>query len=209
MAATLATAVEERRSLLVAAIPRLAGKTTTMLAALDARPAGVPVHALSTEQGPSLGIPSEPDGGYLLLAEIAQAPFPEYLWGEPVRQAFAAVREGRFALAAALHASGVDEAFDIVSRGNLVPDEDASCLDVVVYIRTFGADWRNPERRVVEAVYEVDDVSGGRARTRRIHYWDEASDTFMDGEPRERIGSGGDAFDRHLATYAQALEVGG
>jgi hypothetical protein len=77
MAATLATAMEERRSLLVTAIPRLAGKTTTMLAALDARPAGVPVHALSTEHGPAHGHPREPERGYIQHPEIAHNPIAE------------------------------------------------------------------------------------------------------------------------------------
>src|SRR5437773_7418979 len=85
MAATLATAAEERRSLLVAAIPQNAGKTTTMLATLRYAPAGTPVHFLSAASGPSLGIPTRPEG-YLVLLEISHAPMPEYLWGEPVRQ---------------------------------------------------------------------------------------------------------------------------
>lgn len=178
MAATLVVAVRERRGLLVAAIPRLAGKTTTMTAALAE--AEVPVHVLSRAL-PSLGVPAERDSGYLMLSEIAPAPFAEYLWGAPVRAAFAAAREGGFAIAAALHAGGVEEAFDII-RGNAVPDEDAERLEVMVYIRTLGRDWTAPQRRVVAAMYEILWVTSGKPEARLLYHWDEATDRFeVDG----------------------------
>lgn len=191
MAATLVAAVRERRGLLVAAIPRLAGKTTTMMAALAE--AEAPVHVLSTDLGSSLGIPAEVDGGYLVLSEIAQAPFAEYLWGAPVRFAFATARERGFSLAAALHAPGLAEAFDIVTGQNRVADADAATLEVMVYIRTLGRNWQAPERRVVAALYEVRSVTAGRPDARLLYHWDEVSDRFVvDAEP-ERIGStGGD-----------------
>ena len=53
----------------------------------------------------------------------------------------AAVREAAerdFGIAAALHAGGIEEVFDIVCRQNGVPDEHASRSDLVVYIRTLG-----------------------------------------------------------------------
>lgn len=175
MAATLSIAVRQRRGLLVAAIPRLAGKTTTMHAALAE--ADAPVHVLSSAL-PSLGIPAAPDGGYLVLSEIARAPFAEYLWGAPVRTAFEVARRDGFPIAAALHAGGVEEAFDIVTRGNQVPDEDAARLELMVYIRTLGRDWTAPERRVVAEMYEVLGVVGGRPDVRLLYHWDEARDRF-------------------------------
>lgn len=199
MAATLVAAVAERRGLLVAAIPRMAGKTTTMLAAL--RAADAPLHVLSTDRGPSLGIPPEVDGGYLVLSEIARAPFAEYLWGAPVRHAFEAVRGGGFGLAAALHASGVEEAFDIVTRGNRVPDADAARLEVMVYIRTFGRNWQAPERRVVAAVYEIVGVTDGLPDARLLHHWDEATDRFAVDAAPVRIGTAGGELERARARF--------
>ena len=200
IAATLATAGEERRSLLVAAAPRLAGKTTTLMATLAHAPAGTAIHQLSEEHGADLGIPAEPDGGYLVMAEIAQTPFPHYLWGEPVRAVFRALRRG-FSLATALHAEGVREAFEVVAA-NDVPDDDAAQLDLMVYIRSLGPDWRAPERRVVQAVYEIEDVVRGEPRVRELHRWDEAADRFIDEERPRRVGSGGDGLSRHLRTFS-------
>jgi hypothetical protein len=123
-----------------------------------------------------------------------------------VRRAFEATRDGAFSLAAALHAGGIEEAFDIVTRGNQVPDRDASRLELMVYIRTLGRDWRTPERRVVEAMYEVDGVVDGRPRARRVYGWDEATDAFVSGEPRARIGVEGRGFERQLDQYRLALQ---
>ena len=178
MAATLSIAAEERRSFLFVAIPRMAGKTTTMTATLEHAPAGTALHELSLEAGPSLGIPSARDGGYLVMHEIAETPFPHYLGGEPVRQVFAALRDGGLRLATALHAGSVEEAFRVIVDSNGVPAEDAAQIDIATYIRSLGPDWRNPRRRVVGSMREVVGVEGGRVRTSELHRWDEESDRF-------------------------------
>ena len=183
MAATLAAAASKRLALLVFARPRLAGKTTTMLAALDHAPEGTPIHELSTEK-PDLGIPDPPDGGYLVMHEIAQAPMAHYLWGEPVRRVFEALRGGGFSLATALHADGIEEAFSIVIGQNEVPAGHAALVDYAVHIRSLGPDWREPTRRVVAGLYEVTGAGDGAVAASLLHRWDEASDRFeVVGEP--------------------------
>ena len=179
IAATLAAAVDERRSFIVAAIPRLAGKSTTMNAMLMSRAGALALHALSEDSGPALGIPSDGDGGYLVISEISHVPFADYLWGSPVREAFRLARERDFGIAAALHAGSVEEAFDIVTHQNGVPDEDAGRVQLLVYIRTLGRDWQHPDRRVVAAVHAIDGVRGGSPATRVLHHWDEATDVFI------------------------------
>ena len=178
MAATLSIAAEERRSLLFVAIPRMAGKTTTMMATLEHAPACTALHELSLAAGPSLGIPSPGDGGYLVMHEIAETPFPHYLWGEPVRQVFAALRDSDLRLATALHAGSVEAAFRVIVDSNGVPAEEAAQIDIATYIRSLGPDWQNPTRRVVESMHEVVGVEGGRVRTSELHRWDEQSDRF-------------------------------
>ena len=184
MAATLAVAASERRSLLVFAVPRLAGKTTVMLAALGHAPESTPIHELSAGSGAGLGIPDPPDGGYLVMHEIAQAPMPHYLWGGPVRRVFEALRGGGLSLAATLHAGGFEEAFSIILEQNEVPVADASLIDYAVHIRTLGPDWRAPTRRVVAELHEVTGVSDGHIAASLLHRWDEATDRFETvGEP--------------------------
>ncbi len=125
MAATLAAAAEERRSLLFVGIPRMAGKSTLMQAALQHAPAGTPLHHLSTAEGQGLGIPAAGDSGYLVVSEVSTAPYADYLWGADARRVFAALERG-FSLATALHAGGVDEAFEVLTHENGIPAEQAA-----------------------------------------------------------------------------------
>ena len=186
MAATLAVAAEQRRSLLMVAIPRMAGKTTTMKATLAYAPEGTAMHQLSAEHGETLGIPEAPDGGYLLMSEVSQAPMLDYLWGEPVRRVFAAASRG-FPLATALHAPGLDEAIEVITGANGVPDEHASVIDLVVYIRSLG-EWQDPTRRAVAEIHELDDIVDGRPRARLLHRWHEEPDEFEVVEAPRQLG---------------------
>ena len=195
MAATLATAAAERRSTLAVAIPRGAGKSTVTQAMLAYAPSGTAFHQLSEEHGPGLGIPDSADGGYLLMSEVSQAPMLDYLWGDPVRHVFASLHARDFALATALHAPGLDEAIEIICGQNGVPNAHASDLDLVFYLRSFCDDWRNPERRVLASLYELDRVERGRPHTRLLHRWREAP---------KFIGQGSGAFASHLATFPGA-----
>ena len=206
MAATLALAARERRSLLFFAIPRLAGKTTTMLATLDHAPEGTPIHELSTEAGPELGIPSPPDGGYLVMHEIAQTDFPHYLWGEPVRLVFESLRGGGLSLATVLHAGGVEEAFSIIVDENEVPVADAALLDYAVHIRSLGPDWREPTRRVVAELLEVTGVHDGRVAVNLLHRWDEADDRFEVVAEPSRPADGGAAHAQLAGEFRRRLE---
>jgi type IV secretory pathway ATPase VirB11/archaellum biosynthesis ATPase len=196
--ATLAVAAEERRSFLFVAIPRLAGKTTTLRAALRHVPPGTRFHSLARSAGPSLGIPEAADGGYLFMAEIADTGFDDYLWGDEVRHVFEALGRG-FSLATSLHAGGVDEAFDIITRQNGVPDAHAARIDLVVYIRSLGRDWENPDRRVVAEVHEVQRVAGGRPDAICLHRWVEKADRFEAVASPRRVGSISGTFNAHLA----------
>ncbi|MEZ4504017.1 MAG: hypothetical protein R3C39_15450 [Dehalococcoidia bacterium] len=172
-ASTLVEAVRERRSLLVAAVPRMAGKSTVLRAALDA--GGASVHELSREQ-PDLGIPPAVDDSYLLVSEFAPTPFADYLWGDDLRRVFDAVETG-FPLGATLHAPDAANAFGILGQWNGVPDAQASKIGLFVQIRVLGP-WWDPERRVVASIERVDGVSGGRPATTALHRWIEAEDRF-------------------------------
>lgn len=183
VAATLAGAVEERRSFLVFAVPRLAGKSTVMGAMLANVPDGTPIRTVSGDIAETARLRSGDGHGYLVVPEISPAPVPTYIWGAPVRRVFSVLGRG-YALAAALHAPGVEEAFAIVCGENAVPDEDASHLELAVYIRSLG-EWQAPTRRVVAAVHEIHGVTRGRPRTRALHLWEEVADRFLTvNEPR-------------------------
>jgi hypothetical protein len=203
MAATLATAADERRSVLAVAIPRMAGKSTILKAYLERTPRGTPIHQLSRDAGPGLGIPAAPGEGFLVISEISDAGFPEYLWGSEVRLAFEALGRG-FSLATALHAGGLEEAFEVITGANGVPGEHAARIDLVVYIRSLGR-WHAPTRRALSAMYEMEAVVAGRPRARLLHRWVEAGDRFEAVERPVRIGALAGTFERHLQEFASAV----
>ncbi len=183
MAATLAAAAEERHSILFVAIPRMAGKSTLMQAMLQHAPAGTSFYRLSRAEGPDLGIPASGDGGYLVVSEISTAPYADYLWGADARRVFAAL-DREFSLATALHAGGVDEAFEVLTQDNGIPVEQAARIDLVVYVRSIGP-WSRPTRRVVSEVAETDGIDPRAARV--LHRWSEPDDRFEVIKQSQRI----------------------
>ena len=176
MAAALWAAVEERRSFVMVAIPRLAGKSTLMNALLALLPPQVPVHHLSGDEAEMARLKAAATGGYLVVGEFSQAPVPTYIWGAPVRRLFDTLEAG-YSLATALHAPGLEETFDLICRGNGVSDQAASHIDLVLYLRRFGDGPETFWRRLAE-VHEVDRVEGGRPQGRLLYRWLEGEDRF-------------------------------
>ncbi len=206
MAALLAAAVAERRSILMVAIPRNAGKTTLMSAVLDERPASVPLYELGRRHGDSLGIPDAGEPvGYLAFSEIAPHPVTDsYLWGPDVRRIFEAANARGHAIATALHADGIQSAFEVIAE-NDVPDEHVSLMDLVVYIRSIGP-WQQPERRAVAAIHEVERVSSGQVIARLLHRWDEATDRFEAVDTPTLVGP--EAYTHHLERFGESTDGG-
>lgn len=185
IAATLRKAVEAHRSYLVIALPRLAGKSTVGKAMLAfARKAKWPVRELGDDGTDVDALAAEARGGYLYVPEVSRYPVTAgYVWGEPVRKAFAAIKDGT-ALSTALHADSAEDAITILRR-NRVPDEDLERLDLIVHIRSLGDDWQHPTRRVIADVNEMSRMKDGAATLRLLHQWDEARDKFEDvAEPK-------------------------
>ncbi len=178
IAATLRDTARQRRSFVVMAIPRFAGKTTVMRAMLAHAPAGAPIRTLGADGMAVVALQRAARGGYLVVPEISRhAVVPGYVWGAPVRHAFRGIADGT-ALATALHAAGVEEAFAFICRENAVPDEDAAGLAIVVYLRSIGPDPQFPTRRAVDSVVAIEGVSAGQPRVRLLHRWNEPADRF-------------------------------
>jgi type IV secretory pathway ATPase VirB11/archaellum biosynthesis ATPase len=177
IAATLRKIAREKRSFIVVAVPRLAGKTTVLRAILAERPASAPLKVVA-EDGDAVDQQIKKSaGGYLLIPEIApSAAMPGYIWGDDVRRIFKLAKEG-VSLAATLHADGPDDAFAQICEGCGVPDDEASKFSYAVSLRSLGR-WEEPTRRVVATVHEIDGVRDGKPRTKLMHRWEEASDSF-------------------------------
>jgi hypothetical protein len=179
IAATLRKIARDKRSFIVVAVPRLAGKTTVLRAILAERPASTPVKTVA-DDGEALDQQIKKSaGGYLVIPEIApSAAMPGYIWGADVRRIFKLAKGEDVSLAATLHAEGPDDAFAQICAGCGVADSDASKFAFAVSLRSLGH-WEEPTRRVVAAVHEIEGVRDGKPRTKSLHQWDEEHDRFI------------------------------
>jgi len=200
VAAALWAAMDARLSFVVTAVPRFAGKSTLMNAVLGLLPPDVPVHRLDGSREQMLRLKGEASGGYLVVAEISQAPVQGYIWAEPVRDLFETLAAG-YSLATALHAPDLPGAFDVLCRENGVSDEAASCLNLVLHLSRFGDDPASFWRRLAE-VSEVEGVSDGRPKARILFRWRENDDSFEEIEPFRLLDVGPAVLD----TRARAIE---
>jgi type IV secretory pathway ATPase VirB11/archaellum biosynthesis ATPase len=180
IAETLRGIARERRSFIVLAVPRLAGKSTVLRAILAERPASTPIVTLAEDGLDIDGLIKKSAGGYLVIPEITQsAAMPGYIWGADVRRIFSVPKD--VSLAATLHADGPDDAFAQICQGCGVPDADASKVKFVVYLRSIGR-WEEPTRRVVQSLHSIDRVEGGKPKGRLLYRWDEGRDEFIKGD---------------------------
>ncbi len=178
MAQTLRRIGHEKRSFVVLAVPRLAGKSTVMRAVLAERPPSSPVMTLAEDGQDIDQLLEKSTGGYLVIPEITQsAAMPGYIWGADVRRIFKAASEG-VSLTATLHADGPDDAFAQICKGCGVVDADASKIEFSVHLRSIGR-WEEPTRRVVQSVQAIDGVRDGKPKLRLLHRWDEERDEFV------------------------------
>jgi type IV secretory pathway ATPase VirB11/archaellum biosynthesis ATPase len=182
LAALLWLLVEARVPLLVAAGPRLAGKTTLLTALLEFLPAAATIHQLEgyaedfawLPEAHQLGwkqeganradrsTPLQPAGhrtsaispatGYLVANELSPH-LPFYTWGEQARIAIRALSLG-YGLGATIHADSLEELFDGLRAPDVrLTDDELSHLGVVVILRPFRGEGREVLRRVVAVHY--------------------------------------------------------
>ena len=178
IADVLGETARDHKSFLVMAVPRLAGKTTTMRAMLAEQTK--PVVALGYDGDAVDPLVEKAKGGYLIVPEISRGAWSAgYVWGDPVRRAFNGITQGT-ALATALHAPDPDEAFAIICQGCGVPDAHAARISLVVYLRSLG-EWEHPSRRVVSTVHEIRGVKDGKPDAKLLFHWNEKTDRFERG----------------------------
>jgi hypothetical protein len=174
---TLREIARRRRSFIVVAVPRLAGKSTVLRAILAERPPSSPVLTFAEDGTDGEELIKRSVGGYLVIPEITKsAAMPGYIWGADVRRIFKAA-SADMSLAATLHADGPDDAFAQICGGCGVPDEEAAKIVFAVALRSLGQ-WEEPTRRVVQSVHAIEGVRNGKPRTKLLHEWDEQHDRF-------------------------------
>lgn len=168
VAAYLAGAVSAGASLLTAARPGNAGKTTVLAALLAFLPPGRRIITVDDERA-LRGVPA---GSCLLAHEIGSGPYYGYLWGTGARRFFERIGPGVSA-ASCIHADTPDELRGILCGPAVgISGEGFAAIDLLVFLRLEYT--RSGARRRVASVYEAD----GSAGHRQIVGWDERTDAF-------------------------------
>ena len=175
MASTLWAAMDDRRSFIVAAGPRQAGKSTMTEAILDFLPAGVPRHDLTGERAQMDALAASPDGGYLVVSEFSDHT-PRYLRGEQVVQVFDTAERG-FSIAGTLHADTPQDAFAELRSHGPIPDSQLERIGCLVFLGVRG--WPENPVRWVANIWQVDGVARGAPRGRLLCRWDAAAKGFV------------------------------
>lgn len=175
VAGLLWAAVDEQISFLTSALYRNAGKSTLAKALLSLRPQNVPLHYISdnpeiTEK--LLGV--EKHGGYLVVEEFSPVDVPGYLWGNEAKHVFKMLRNG-YSLQASLHAESAEDAILQLTKEVGITDEEASQVQLIVFIEMFGTTASDAKRRVSE-VYEVHRIEGGKPLGHLIYKWNREND---------------------------------
>jgi hypothetical protein len=148
--------MEQRASLLVAAGPIWAGKTTVLHALLDFLPPGIQrVYLRGYSEDFRFSYNCKPDKTYLVSEEISNHQY-EYLWGYQVVKAFELLAKG-YALGSTIHARNVREVAYVLHSILNVPLPLLARLGVVVTLQVApGRSYDDEPVRRVDTVSIID-----------------------------------------------------
>lgn len=172
MAAFALCAVSGGASILTAARPSGAGKTTLMAALLAFLPPGEKLRTVGT--GASRVPRGHSDHGRecLLCHEIGSGPYFGYLWGAEARAYFRAQRRG-VRIWTNIHADDIDDLRDELSRPALgVEEDDYRQIGLVAFMH-MSRSTRGPKRRV-SSLYGA--VNGGHEL---LWEWEPETDSYQ------------------------------
>jgi hypothetical protein len=178
LATTLITLVARRASIVVAAEPSGAGKTTFLTALLDHLPAGTTrVYIRGCYELFNFLDETSPAASALLVNEISPH-LPIYLWGPGVRRAFEAVKTG-YQLAATAHARSVEDfIYSLTSYPLRIPSDLLRAVDLLVLLDVIW-EGEQPIRRVAEVVSLSADAPPGSIRPDRLAWRDGGSEELL------------------------------
>lgn len=197
-AALLWLLVEAKSSIIVAAAPQLAGKTTLLTALIDFMPPWYErVYTRGREEDFSFLRETEPSSSYILVPELSDHT-PAYLWGDKVRVVFDALARG-YSVGATMHADTPDDVIDMLGGAPVhLPVGLLHHVGVVVNLRiSYGA------RDMLRRVDRITLVAPGPA-LHMLGRWDSVTDTFVQTDSPETRA----ALDERLMTTGTEIALG-
>jgi len=173
MAAYAMRVMAEGASLLTAARPGGAGKTTLMAAILNLMPPGVPIVTVDSSGVIRDGLSRPMDEPACYLAhEIGSGDWYGYIWGRDVADFFSLIG-GQRRIASCLHADTLDELTGILCSPPLrVPRETLGRVGLILFMHV--APGPQGYRRRVASFWESDGPGGHRL----VFRWNAQADTY-------------------------------
>jgi hypothetical protein len=177
VAAVLKTLMGYRASIVVAAGPSGAGKTTFLTALLDHFPeATTRVYVRGCYEPFDFFGETDPATSALLVNEISPH-LPIYLWGPGVRKTLDAAKSG-YQLAATAHATSVEDfVYSLTNYPLRIPSDLLRTIDLLILLDVTWQDG-HPVRRVNEVVSLSAQANPGSIRPERIAWWHSDSAVF-------------------------------
>src|SRR5438552_17417310 len=91
----LRATARDRKSFIVMAVPRLAGKSTVLHAMVSERPRKAPLRTVAEDGDDIDRLLAQRQGGYIVIPQTSRGPHaPRYISGAPVRPIFQRVGTG-------------------------------------------------------------------------------------------------------------------
>ncbi len=188
MSSTLAAmfwlGMERGASVIVAADPPSAGKTTTLTALLAFTPPDTVVY-FTRGRGERFALPERTNAHptYLLINEMSDH-LPVYTWGDHARRAFDLLAEG-YSLATTMHDDTVEGVVTQLEKDLLIPRQQIAQLNFIVSLY-IGPGPHGIIRRVREVAFLRPSAEG--LNMERLAHWDPRTDGFevLEGQEQRR-----------------------
>ena len=186
LAALFWLGLERGASIMVAADPPTAGKTTTLTALLAFAPRESLAY-FTRGLGETFDLPplngSNPT--YILVNEMTDH-LAVYTWGQYARRAFELLAQG-YSLATTTHAETVVGVLDVLEKHLRIPRQQIAHLTFVATIHLGYGNGR-PQRRMSEVAFVQPDGDSGEAlQLSTIATWDPRDDSFRVLESPEQV----------------------
>jgi hypothetical protein len=188
LAALFWLSLERRASLILAAGPPSAGKTTILTAMLAFLPPETQVY-FTRGWGETFDLPPPSDSAptYLLVNEISDE-LPVYSWGPYVVHVFELLAEG-YPLGSTLHAETVEETIALLEEDAGVPRRHLAHLTFVATVRVAHSGGRILRRVNEVALLGPDDHAGSDLSITSISSWEAEGDAFRLLERQEQAAA--------------------